>query len=268
MRPLLRTLLVAATLLGGTLSTQAQDTDAAKLAQAVYDRPAGRDLTMVSRMELGEKGRQARVRVLVTYRLQRGKGESANLIRFLEPRDVSGTGLLSIDRADGANEQWLYLPALDRVRRVSGDRKGGRFVGSDLYLEDLQARSPAKDKHRLVGRETVNGIACEVLESIPLDPADSVYRKRVSWIDPATLLPERVDYFEKDDATPSKRWLSLGKKKTKNYWTVTDSKMIDLSTGHETRLLAEVVVYDRNLPARLFTSQALSDERYESEFRP
>lgn len=269
MTSLLRALLWAVALaLSPVLPAGAQDNEAARLAQAVYDRPNGKDVTMVSRMELGEKGKAPRVRELVTYRLQRGKGESANLIRFLEPKDVAGTGLLSIDKADGANEQWLYLPALDRVRRVSGDRKGGRFVGSDLYLEDLQARSPAKDRHRLIGKETINGVACEVLESVPVDPSDSVYRKRISWIDPATLLPERVDYFEKDDNTPSKRWVVLAKKKNKNFWTVTDSRMTDLTSGHETRLLAEVVLHDRNLPAKLFTSQALSDERYESEFRP
>jgi hypothetical protein len=242
--------------------------DAGQLAQAVFDRPAGRDLTTVSRMELTEKGRAPRVRELVTYRLNRGRGEAANLLRFIEPLDIAGTGLLSIDKADGSNEQWLYLPELDRVRRIAGDRKGGRFVGSDLYFEDLQERKPAQDRHRLLGKEAVDGVVCEVLESAPLDAADSVYLKRLRWIDPQNLLARRVDYFEKNDTAPDKRWVLLAARRIQGYWAVTDSRVTDLRTGHETRMVVTVAQFDRKLPPRLFTSQALADENIESEYRP
>jgi len=238
------------------------------LAQKVYDRPNGRDLTTLGRMVLTEKGRAPRIRELVTYRLDQSGGETANLIRFLDPEDIAGTGLLSLDKADGSADQWLYLPALDRVRRISSNRKGGRFVGSDLYFEDLQERKPSKDRHRLLGRQTENGILCEVLESVPLDADDSVYSKRISWIDPATAIVQRVDYFEKDPDTPGKRWMLRSKKRNQGYWTITDSRMIDLASGHETRMVVDVALYDQKLPAKLFTSQALADESLESEYRP
>lgn len=258
---------LAATLALASLAAYADD-EATRLAQAVHDRPVGRDVTTISRMELVEKGRAPRVRELVTYRQVRANGETAYLLRFLGPEDIAGTGLLSVDKADGANDQWLYLPALDRVRRVAGDRKGGRFVGSELYFEDLQERQPTLDRHRLLGRETLDGVACDVLESVPVDPANSVYRRRVSWVDPQTLLVLRIDYFEKDATTPSKRWLLVDKKKIQGYWTVTDSRMIDLDSGRETRMVVEAAKYDRRLPARLFTSQALADERLEADHRP
>lgn len=242
--------------------------DAHDLAQRVYDRPNGRDLTTLGRMVLTEKDRAPRIRETVTYRLDKSGGETANLIRFLDPEDIAGTGLLSIDKADGSTDQWLYLPALDRVRRVSSDRKGGRFVGSDFYFEDLQERKPSKDRHRLLGKQTENGVLCDVIESMPLDADNSVYRKRISWIDPATAIPQRVDYFEKDANAPSKRWLLRGKKRHQGYWTLTDSRMIDLVSGHETRLVVDVALYDQKLPAKLFTSQALADESLESEYRP
>jgi hypothetical protein len=251
-----------------TFPTPAVADGASALAQSVHDRPDGRDLTTLSRMVLTEKGRAPRIRELVAYRLDSGKGETANLIRFLDPEDIAGTGLLSVDKADGETDQWLYLPALDRVRRISSDRKGGRFVGSDLYYEDLQSRNPDEDQHRLLGRQKENGILCEVLESVPVDSGNSVYRKRISWIDPQTLLIQRVDYFEKNDSTPSKRWLLRSKKRINGYWTVTDSRMIDLRSGHETRVVIDVALYDQKLPARLFTTQALADENLESEYRP
>ena len=253
---------------GFVLASPALADEASDLAQRVYDRPNGRDLTTLGRMVLTEKGRAPRIREIVTYRLDKSGGETANLIRFLDPEDIAGTGLLSIDKADGSTDQWLYLPALDRVRRISSDRKGGRFVGSDLYFEDLQERKPTKDRHRLLGKQTENGILCEVLESVPLDEDDSVYRKRISWVDPATAIVQRVDYFEKDANTPSKRWLLRNKKRNQGYWTLTDSRMIDLGSGHETRMVVDAALYDQKLPAKLFTSQALADESLESEYRP
>jgi hypothetical protein len=219
-------------------------------------------------MVLTEKGRAPRIREIVTYRLDKSAGETANLIRFLDPEDIAGTGLLSIDKADGSTDQWLYLPALDRVRRISSERRGGRFVGSDLYFEDLQERKPTKDRHRLLGKQTENGILCEVLESVPVNADDSVYRKRISWIDPATAIVQRTDYYEKDPNAPSKRWLLRGKKRNQGYWTLTDSRMIDLDSGHETRMVIDAAQYDQKLPAKLFTSQALADESLESEYRP
>jgi hypothetical protein len=239
-----------------------------RLAQIVHSRPAGADLTTFSRMDLVEKGRAVRSRDLVTYRARRETGEVAHLIRFLEPTDIAGTGLLSIDQVDGRNEQWLYLPAMDRVRRVAGDRKGGRFVGSELYYEDLQERNPSRDRHRLLGKESIDGSTCELLESVPIEKSDSVYLKRVSCIDRSNALALRVDYYEKDEGSPSKRWLLVAKKKHKAYWTVTDSRMIDLASGRETRMLVEEALYDRKLPAKLFTSQALADENLEAEYRP
>jgi hypothetical protein len=253
---------------GLLLGFSALANDGLALAQKVYDRPDGRDLTTLSRMVLTEKGRSPRIRELVTYRMDTGRDEISNLIRFLYPEDIAGTGLLSIDKADGEADQWLYLPALDRVRRISSNRKGGRFVGSDLYFEDLQTRSPAKDRHRLLGQQTENGVLCDVLESIPVESKNSVYRKRISWIDPQTLLAQRIDYFEKDENTPSKRWLLRSKKRIQGYWTVTDSRVIDLQSGHETRMVIDVALYDQKLPARLFTTQTLADENLESDYRP
>lgn len=249
-------------------SAASADAPAEELAHLVYDRPAGRDVTTVSRMELIEKGRTPRVRTLVAYRLNKGGGEVAHLIRFLEPADIAGTGLLSIDKADGANEQSLYLPSLDRARRIAGDRKGGRFVGSELYYEDLQDRKPARDRHRLLGKDMVDGVACDLLESVPVDKANSVYRRRVSCVDRQTALVLRVDYFETDDAAASKRWLLVGKKRQQGFWTVTESRMIDLASGRETRLLVDSVAYDKRLPAKLFTTQTLADENLEMEYRP
>ena len=111
-------------------------------------------------------------------------------------------------------------------------------------------------------------VPCELLESVPLEAGSSVYRRRISWIDPQTALALRVDFFERDDAAPSKRWVLDVKRKVQNYWTATESRMTDLGSGHETRMVIQRALYDRKLPERLFTSRALADEQLEADFRP
>jgi hypothetical protein len=238
------------------------------LAQKVYDRPNGNDAVSVLTMSLTQPGRPPRNRRMILYRLDKGPGEVASLIRFTEPEDIAGTGLLTLDHKSGDSDQWIYLPAMERVRRIAANRKGGRFVNSEYYYEDLRERKVHQDRHRIIGRETVNGIRCEVLESIPAEAGNSAYLKRVSFVDPDTLLVMRVDFYERNESEPSKRLLVNAFRRIQGYWTVTDSTMTDLSNGNATRLVVEKIQYNRRLPARLFTVEVLEDESLEEDYRP
>ena len=242
--------------------------DGLALARRVYERPDGQDVTSVVTMSLGEEGKPPRVRKMLVYRSNGAKGDVSTLIRFTAPADIDGTGLLTLDAADGDTSQWIYLPAMQRVRRVDSSRQGGRFVNSDFYFEDLKDRKPVADTHRITGREKVGDTVCEVLESVPVQADNSVYLKRLGWIDPVSLLPLRLDFFERQADKPSKRLLVSRREQVQGYWTVMDSTLTDLQTGHQTRLAVEKVLYDRQLPSSLFTSRALAEERQERELRP
>lgn len=244
------------------------DATGENLARRVYDRPDGKDATSLVTMTLTEKGRAPRVRKMISYRLDKKAGEIATLIRFTEPADIEGTGLLTLDHADSDSEQWIYLPALERVRRIASNRKAGRFVNSDYYYEDLRSRKVERDEHRIIGRENVGGVNCEILESTPVESDSSVYLKRQVWLDPNTLLPMRIDFYEKREDQPSKRWQQLKKDRVKGLWTVMDSTLTDLASGHQTRLTVEEILYDRRLPAKLFSTQTLEDESAEEDYRP
>ncbi len=242
--------------------------DGAKLAQRVYDRPDGKDSTSVVTMSLTEEGKPARTRGMLVFRASTPASQVSTLIRFTDPADIQGTGLLTIDGADGVSNQWIYLPAMQRVRRVDSNRKGGRFVNSDYFFEDLRDRKPTMDTHKLLGRERLGDADTDMLESVPVDATNSVYVRRLSWIDPKSLLPLRVDFFERNADQPSKRLLVIKREQVQGYWTVMDSTLTDLASGHQTRLTVGRVLYDRNLPESLFTSRALAEERMEKEFRP
>lgn len=262
---LVKVLIIACASLSGISNA---DTDGTALAQRIYDRPDGSDATSEAFMILTKKGSKPRHRKLFTYRLDNDKGETWSLTRFTEPADINGTGLLTHDRPGDDSSQWIYLPALDRARRISSSRKGGRFVGSDLYYEDLSKRDVDKDTHRVLGKGKVGKTATVMLESIPRDPAESAYSKRISWVHTKTLIPLRVDYYVSDSNSPRKR-LKVNKiQKLQDYWTVLDSTVTDLESGHQTRLVTKTVKYDQQLPAELFSRRALSDTRVEETYRP
>lgn len=244
------------------------DPEGIKLAQQVYDRPDGKDATSQVTMLLSEKGREERKRVLFLYAKEKGPHEQWTLMRFVEPADVEKTGLLTLDHPGDESDQWLYLPALDRVRRISSSRKGGRFVGSDFFYEDLRSREVNMDHHELIGKDSVGKIPCELLVSTPKDPDNSVYSKRESCIHRSTLTPLRVDFYMKGSKEPVKRLLASKLKKIQGYWTVLDSTMYDLTTGHKTSLVTEKIKYDQGLPDSLFSQQTLSDVSREKSYRP
>ncbi|MET0081725.1 MAG: outer membrane lipoprotein-sorting protein [Sedimenticola sp.] len=246
----------------------AGDDPARALAEAVYNRPAGKDVTSRVSMILTGKGVETRTRQLALFRMDKGAGERWSLMRFSLPADIKDTGLLTLDHPGDESDQWIYLPALDRVRRISSSRKGGRFVGSDFTYEDLRDREPDMDNHKIIGQSKVGGIKCEVVVSTPIDKSNSIYSKRVSWIHRRTRTALRVDFYQSGARKPVKRLMARKLKKTQGYWTVLESTMYDLKTGHKTKLATSKVKYDQGLPESLFSRQGLADASRGEKYIP
>jgi hypothetical protein len=257
-------------LMGTVAQAQAAGSNAAgiKLAQQVYDRPTGKDMSSRVIMQLKKKGSKPRQRVLYSYAKDMGGAERWTLMRFVKPEDVSGTGLLTLDHPGDKSDQWLYLPALDRVRRISSSRKGGRFVGSDFYYEDLMDREVGMDHHFLKGNGRIGKTRCNILISTPKKSSSSIYSKRISCIHSRTLIPISVDYYKRGVKKPVKRLRARKIKKVQGIWTVFDSTMYDLRTGHQTKLFTTKVKYNQGIGNRLFSQRSLSDDSSEKRFRP
>ena len=235
----------------------ASDEPAAALAEQVAYRLRGVDFSSRGTMTLNLANGLQRVREFSTFCRQANEVDEQVLIRFYASANIRNTGLLVDAASDGV---WLFLPALKRVRRISSSTRGGRFVQSQLYYEDLQARLPSEDSHRLLEDGNYQGIPTRVLESVPAEPASSVYTKRVSWIHPDFLVPLRVDFYE-GGAEPSKRLEVLRLDEIQGYWTVTDSMMTDLEGGASTRITVDTIRYDIGLAEDMFTTTALASPR-------
>ncbi len=242
--------------------------DGIALAKAVYDRPNGDDFSSLVIMKLQSKSGNPRQRELYSYGKEKGGGERWSLMRFMKPDDVRGTGLLTQDHPGDESDQWLYLPALKKVRRIASSRKGGRFVGSDFFYEDLLDREVEMDHHYLKGKGKVGSVPCDLLVSVPKDPDNSVYSRRESCVYSKILVPLEVSFYEKGRSKPSKKMTARKIKKIQGVWTIMESTMYDLKTGHKTQLITKKIKYDQGLPDELFSRRDLTDSSFEKQYRP
>jgi hypothetical protein len=102
-------------------------------------------------------------------------------------------------KAEGNDDRWLYVPALDLVRRIAADDRRSQFVGSDFTYEDVSGRLPSLDDHEILGADSVMGRAATKVKSTPKDKKTADYMYRISWIDDETKLPLKEEYFDKKD---------------------------------------------------------------------
>ena len=102
---------------------------------------------------------------------------------FQSPADVRNTSFMnwSYDKAGKDDDQWIYLPALKKVKRISSDSKSDYFMGSDFTYDDLGDRKLEDDTHKLLREEALDGIDYYVVESVPVDE-DYMYSKTITWI--------------------------------------------------------------------------------------
>ncbi len=237
-----------------------------ELATAAYNRPDGDNSLSLGTMVLVEKGHDPRVRQMYTFNLDAGNENKFMMIRFKKPADITNTGLLTIDHSgDKETEQWVYLPAINKSRRISTKRRGGRFVGSDILYEDLRDRTVDMDNHKILRKEKFNKMGTIVLESIPIDPDNSVYDRKIAWIHPKTLLALKVDIYQNGSKEPVKQVLAKQIEKKQGYWTVMKSVIRDLKTKHETHLKINKIKYDQAIPEALFSLKYLEDPQREKE---
>ncbi len=226
--------------------------DADDVGWLVYNRYDGDDAYYKIDMELVDRSGDRIKREMEVY-IKDYNGLDKTTIVFLSPPDIRGTAFLSIENPKGADKtQFLYLPSLGRVRRITSRQKANSFVNTDYSYEDIGRRWPAKDKHRLIGAENILGRPCYVLESIPKREGESQYSKRICYIDKETGLSLKREFFDKKGRKI--REMRVNKISViDGIPTVIDSEMIDLRTGHKTVMKVKEVRYNQGLPDKIFS---------------
>ena len=119
-----------------------------------------------------------------------------SMIVFESPRDIDGTALLSYARILDPDDQWLYLPALKRVKRISSVNKSGPFVGSEFAFEDFTSLELNKFEYRFVRSEACGELSCDVIERVPRYE-HSGYTRQLTWIDRQVHQIRKVEFYDR-----------------------------------------------------------------------
>jgi hypothetical protein len=166
-----------------------------------------------------------------------------------------------MDNASGKSDQWIFLPALGKVRRIASSESGGSFMGTDFSYDDmsLMDRDVAEDTHTVLREETLNGAACYVIESVPKDK-DFQYSKTVSWIDKSNYRTYKQELYNKRGAV-EKLMEMLGYKDVQGRDTPTQTKVSTLAAGTSTTIYMDIVKYDDPIPEGVFTTAYLETGR-------
>ncbi len=181
-------------------------------------------------------------------------GDQNMLVFFSRPTDVKGTVFHVTKKVKSEDDRWLYLPALDLVKRISAGDKRTSFVGSHFYYEDVSGRNPREDNYTLLAEQSTGDFY--VVKGEPKDPTTVEFAYMVAKIDKITSLPMEVTYFDKNDNKIRKMEV-LKTKDVQGFTTVIHSKITQFSDNSYTEMQFRKVKYDAGLPDSIFAERSL-----------
>ncbi|MCD8563392.1 MAG: outer membrane lipoprotein-sorting protein [Alphaproteobacteria bacterium] len=235
-------------------AAQAMDVNeiVAKANHAAYYE--GHDGRSRVKMEIKDSQGRKRSRDFVILRKDEDDSDKEQkfYVYFNRPSDVSKTVFMVWKHVGTDDDRWMYLPALDLVKRIAAADERTSFVGSDYFYEDVSGRNPEEDKHELL--ETTDNYY--VVKSTPKKPDLVEFSYYKNYIHKGTFIPVKTEFFDKRGELY--RVSTAEKVETvQGYPTVTQGKIKDLRSGSETTLSHSNVQYDIGLPDDIFTERYL-----------
>lgn len=214
------------------------------------------DMEMVLKNRHGEESRR---KIRVAFFETANDGDKS-LTVFDEPADVKGTALLTFSHKTADDDQWLYLPALARVKRIASSNKSGSFMGSEFAYEDIGSQEVEKYTYKYLRDETYEGMPCLVIERYPVS-RHSGYTRQVVWLDQAEYRPRKIDYYDRKQALLKTLTWSDYKQYLGKYWRVDEMVMLNHQSGKSTRLLWRDYRFRTGLKDADFTQESLRRAR-------
>ena len=251
-------ILTLALLLGSFVIQTAAAQDAEEImkkSHLAYFYSADDGIADVKMTLVSKKGKE-RNREFVMLRLDIEEGGKQKYYTyFKKPSDVSRLTFMVHKTPDGNDQRWIYVPSVDLVKPISADDKNSSFVGSDFTYEDVSGRHWNEDTHSFKEESELDGKAVYVIESTPKESYKGFARK-VSYIDKATMLPLKEEYFNKKDKMV-RVFTAVEIKEIDGIQTLTIRKMENLKKGSHTIVSFDKISYNSGLKEDIFTERYL-----------
>jgi hypothetical protein len=207
-------------------------------------------------LEVSKEGKVRRTR-RITTKIKRKDGVVRSFVEFQSPADVAGTRFLSVEEKGNEAEQFIYLPAFKKVKRVVGSQRSKSFMGTDFSFSDLDGREVDDAVWTQLADEQLGGQECFVIQGVPKGSVEAEYGKTLFWVHKKYLVPMKIDFFDKDGKTVKKRFLVKKLEKKNERWLATDAVMSTLAKNTSTRLQVLQVDLQSTIPDEELTRNAL-----------
>ncbi|MBL4888233.1 MAG: outer membrane lipoprotein-sorting protein [Flavobacteriaceae bacterium] len=211
-------------------------------------------------MTLTNRNGQKTTRKMHGYTMEvEGDGDMSMTI-FDTPKDVKGTASMIYTHKIGDDDQWLYLPAIKRVKRISSSNKSGPFMGSEFAYEDLSSQEVEKYTYKFILEEKINGQDSYKIERYPVSKS-SGYKRNIVWLNKANYRVEKIEYYDRKDALLKTLSFSNYKQYLSKYWRANTLKMVNHQNVKETLLVFSDRAFGVNLTKANFSQNALKRAR-------
>ncbi len=204
--------------------------------------------------------------------LQRGRkrnGLTDVVFDFTQPASVRNTRVLQSEKTSREDDRWIYMPQLKQVRRIPMSERYKNFVGCEFTYNDMAIREPEEDTHEMLSENETITVAgktynCWKIKSTPIKKSEVEYSYRINYMDKETLLPAKMEYFDKKDPNKLMKTYTMEEweyftapKSGKTYVFRKKARMVNNITGRQTFLFIEKPKFDEGISPNYFTQQFL-----------
>ena len=238
-------------------NTFSQELTGLQIIENVYNRDVGEDMTADLTMTLTNSAGNNRIREIKQFSKDFGDMEK-KIMFFVSPADVKNTSFMnwSYDKVGKDDDQWIYLPALKKTKRISSDSKSDYFMGSDFTYDDLGDRQPNQDVHKLLREEKVNGEDCYVVESVSKDK-NYMYSKTITWIIKDKWIGLKKEFYDEDEdllkILKVNKYEDIG-----GFWIITNTEMKNEQKDHKTIMILKNVKINTGIDDGKFTERIMT----------
>jgi len=258
---LMITVLISALTLSNTLLAETAEEKGLAISKKAEKLDSGwKDQTAKMKMVLRNRSGKEFIRVIRNKTMEVINDGDKSLIVFDLPYDIKGTAFLSYTHISKADDQWLYLKSLKRVKRISTSNKSGAFMGSEFSYEDISSQEVDKFTYKYLKDETTGKREAFKIEQRPTYRY-SGYTRLIVWIDKVTYRPLKIEYYDRKNSLLKTMTYHGYKQYNNRFWRPAKMYMVNHQTGKTTTLLWSNYKFDNKMTDADFDISALKRAR-------